>query len=59
MVVTDVLTKYVVVSALRDKTAAEVGQAFWTDYVSHYLFPKIVQTDRGPEFTADVAQAFF
>jgi hypothetical protein len=29
------------------------------DFVSHYLFPKIVQTDRGPEFTADVAQAFF
>jgi hypothetical protein len=59
MVVTDVLTKYVVVSALRDKTAAEVGQAFWNDYVCHYLFPKMVQTDRGKEFTLDLAQAFF
>ncbi|MFN9910434.1 MAG: hypothetical protein ACK56F_30700, partial [bacterium] len=59
MVVTDVLTKYVVVSALRDKTAAEVGQAFWNDYVCHYLFPKMVQTDRGKEFTSDLAQAFF
>ena len=59
MVVTDVLTKFVVVVPLTDKTAATVAQAFWTNWVSYFGFPNIVQTDRGSEFTSDLAAAFF
>ncbi|MFN9908946.1 MAG: hypothetical protein ACK56F_22960, partial [bacterium] len=44
---------------LRNKEAETVAQGFWKHFVVHYGFPSIVQTDRGKEFTSELATAFF
>ena len=59
MVVTDALTKYVVIAPIKDKTATCVVQAFWEHFVCYFSFPTKVQTDRGKEFTSHFANEFF
>ncbi|MFN9905490.1 MAG: hypothetical protein ACK56F_05110, partial [bacterium] len=59
MVITDIVTKHVVLVPLKDKTALSVGQGFWAHYVRHYGFPHKVQTDRRHEFTSHFALSFF
>ncbi|MFN9980363.1 MAG: hypothetical protein ACK53Y_10635, partial [bacterium] len=43
MVVTDVVTKYVVLAPLQYKEAKTVAEEFWRYFVVHYNFPAIVQ----------------
>ena len=59
MVVTDIVTKYVVLSPLKDKTATSVAKAFWKDFVKYFGFPIKVQTDCSKEFTFEFALEFF
>ena len=59
MVVTNVVTKFVVLAPLKAKTPFEVSKAFWEKFVCNYGFPERVQTDRGKEFTAEFAMEFF
>ena len=47
MVVTDVVTKYVVLAPLLHKTPTEVAKTFWDRFVIYHGFPTKVQTYRG------------
>jgi hypothetical protein len=56
-VVVDVFTGFVFLRALKSTASDEVARHLW-DIFSVMGFPKIVQSDNGPEFVSDVMRAF-
>ena len=49
MVATDVLTKYVTLEVLRDKTPQSVARAMWKNHVKIFGFSEKVQTNQGKD----------
>ena len=59
LVVVDVFSKYCYLRALKTKNALATILAFGDILLESKRAPQIVQTDRGTEFTNNMAQAFF
>ena len=55
-VLVDLATRFVVLDALRDKTARSVARALWR-VICLFGVPKVIQSDNGPEFVNDVIHA--
>ena len=56
LTIVDVFTRYVVLRALPDKTATTVAKNLF-EVFCNYGFPKIIQSDNGPEFSNSIVQA--
>ena len=52
----DVCTRYVILRPLKDKTAVSVAKSL-LEIFCNYGFPKIIQSDNGPEFRNEVVKA--
>ena len=52
MVITDRLTKGVILIGIRDTTAEDVTQAFFTHFYIYHGLPLAVVSDRGPQFVS-------
>ena len=59
LVVTDYLTKWVVLIPIPNKTASTVIKAFWEHFVKPHGIPEIIQTDRGVEFVSNLSKEFW
>jgi transposase InsO family protein len=56
LVCIDVFTGYLILRALTNTTAATIAQQLW-DIFSIIGFPRILQSDNGPEYVSDIIQA--
>ena len=56
LVLIDIFTGFILLQALKDHTAETVARALWSMFCI-IGFPKILQSDNGPEFTNDVLRA--
>ena len=48
IVITDRLTKGVILVGIRDTTAEDIAEAFLTHFYIHYSVPLAIVSDRGP-----------
>jgi transposase InsO family protein len=56
LVITDIFSKFVVLKALRSKSATEVAAALW-ETIALFGPPKIIQSDNGTEFVNSVIKS--
>jgi hypothetical protein len=56
LVCIDVFTGYLILRAVKDTTAVTIAQQLW-EIFSILGFPKILQSDNGPEYVSDVIRA--
>jgi transposase InsO family protein len=52
MVITDRLTKGVILVGMKDTTAEDVAEAFLTHFYMHHGVPLAIVSDRGPQFVS-------
>ena len=50
LVITDRLTKSVILVAMKGTTSADVAEVFWTHFYMHHGLPLAITSDRGPQF---------
>ena len=59
LVMTDAFSKYAELAVVSDKTAEQVGTAFFEKWICKFSVPKRVISDRGPEFCSELSEKLY